>query len=129
MRVQLRDPLSHRTVAELELHDPAELPHPGRWLQVEGRSYLVLQRSHRYQLRDGRYQLRAIALDVKAQERPADARPWRDGWVIGDPTCRFNALSPLLRCAVLPEGPCERCAAFRPREGGAPQGEPRRPAA
>jgi hypothetical protein len=29
--------------------------------------------------------------------------------VIGDADCRFNALSPLLRCAVLPEGPCDRC--------------------
>ncbi|MFO0104097.1 MAG: DUF6464 family protein, partial [Cyanobium sp.] len=37
------------------------------------------------------------------------------GWVIGDPLCRFNARSPLLRCAVLPAGPCERCAHFLPR--------------
>jgi hypothetical protein len=52
---------------------------------------------------------------VKAEERPADARPWGSGWVIGDPLCRFNARSPLLRCAVLPAGPCERCAHFLPR--------------
>ena len=42
-------------------------------------------------------------------KQPADARWWQGRWVIGDPSCRFNARSPLLRCAVLPEGPCERC--------------------
>jgi hypothetical protein len=122
MRVELRDPVSRATVANLELEDPGSLPQPGRWIVVAGLSYLVLQRSHRYSLRDGRYQLCAIALDVKRQERPADARPFRHGWVIGDPGCRFNALSPLLRCAVLPEGPCDRCSAYRPRDGG-PLGE------
>ncbi|MEN9766936.1 MAG: hypothetical protein RLZZ32_896, partial [Cyanobacteriota bacterium] len=38
-----------------------------------------------------------------------DALWWQGRWVIGDPSCRFNARSPLLRCAVLPAGPCERC--------------------
>ncbi|MGQ9836849.1 MAG: DUF6464 family protein [Cyanobacteriota bacterium] len=28
---------------------------------------------------------------------------------IGDPTCRYNAHSPELRCAVNPHGPCEGC--------------------
>ncbi len=28
---------------------------------------------------------------------------------IGDPSCRYNALSPQLRCAVNPHGPCEGC--------------------
>lgn len=115
MRIQLRDPISHRVLEELDLNDPADVPLPGRWLELEGRSFLVLQRSHRYRLRDGRYELAAVALDVKVQQRPVDARPWRGGWVIGDPTCRFNARSPLLRCAVLPEGPCDRCGAFEPR--------------
>ncbi|MFZ9753251.1 MAG: DUF6464 family protein [Cyanobium sp.] len=125
MRVELRDPLSKASLARLELEDPNALPQPGRWFVVEGRSYLVLQRSHRYSLRNGRYQLCAVALDVKVQERPADARPFRHGFVIGDPGCRFNALSPLLRCAVLPEGPCERCSAYRPRDGGPVEGDGR----
>lgn len=129
MLVELRDPLSRRTLEELHLDDPADLPHPGRWFEVGSRSYLVLQRSHRYTLRDGRYQLSAIALDVKAQQRPADARPWRGGWVIGDPDCRFNALSPLLRCAVLPQGPCDRCADYHPRDSSLGGGESRRTAA
>lgn len=28
---------------------------------------------------------------------------------VGDPTCRYNAHSPELRCAVNPYGPCEGC--------------------
>jgi hypothetical protein len=77
----------------------------------------VLQCRHRYRLRSGRYELAAVALQVKLQRRPRDARRWGGGWVIGDPDCRFNARSPLLRCAVLPEGPCERCIHFSPGGG------------
>lgn len=87
-----------------------EVPQPGRWLEVQGDSYLVLQRRHRYQLRSGRYQLHGVKLVVKPQSQPNDARWWQNRWVIGDPSCIYNARSPLLRCAVLPEGPCERCS-------------------
>ena len=100
MRVQLRDPKTGVLLEELDLDDLADVPQPGRWLDHAGSSFLILQRSHRYRLRDGRYELVAVALDVKPQQRPADARPWKGGWVIGDPTCRFNALSPLLRCEI-----------------------------
>ena len=33
---------------------------------------------------------------------------------IGDPSCRYNALSPQLRCAVNPHGPCEGCKEYEP---------------
>jgi len=112
MQVELRQAGSNRLLDRLELE---EIPQPGRWLELGDRSFLVLQRHHRYQLRAGRYELHTIALQVKAQQRPADARWWQNHWVIGDPECRFNARSPLLRCAVLPEGPCERCAHFEPQ--------------
>ncbi|MFZ4566426.1 MAG: DUF6464 family protein [Prochlorococcaceae cyanobacterium] len=93
----------------------AEVPQPGRWLELEGTSYLVLQRRHRYRLVQGRYRLARVVLQVKAQRRPAEARWWRDRWVIGDPSCAYNALSPLLRCAVLPDGPCSGCGHHRLR--------------
>lgn len=114
MRVELRLIDSDRLLERIEIEDPAHIPQPGRWLEVEGRSFLVLQRRHRYQLRQGVYELSSIALQVKIQRRPADARWWRQSWVIGDPSCRYNARSPLLRCAVLPAGPCERCAHYCP---------------
>ena len=34
---------------------------------------------------------------------------------IGDPTWRYNAHSPELRCAVNPHGPCEGCPHYEPR--------------
>jgi len=122
MRIQLRDPRTRRTLVEWEVADPGDAPQPGRWLEVEGQSFLVLQRSHRYRLRDGQYQLESVALDVQRQRQPADATPWKGGWVLGDPHCRFNARSPLLRCAVLPEGPCTSCGAFQPRPGASRAG-------
>lgn len=106
MLVELRQAGSEQPIDRIELEDP---PHPGRWFLHGERSFLVLQRRHRYTLRSGRYQLSSLVLLVTAQQRPHDARPWRHGWVIGDPSCALNALSPLIRCAVLPEGPCEQC--------------------
>jgi hypothetical protein len=34
------------------------------------------------------------------------------GYVLGDLSCRFNAISPQLRCAINPLGPCEDCSAY-----------------
>jgi hypothetical protein len=118
MRIELRQIETDRLLASLELASLAEVPQPGRWLNLDGIGYLVLQRRHRYQLVGARYELRSVALQVRQQRQPSDACLWRGGWVIGDPSCRFNARSPLLRCAVLPEGPCERCLHYTPAAGG-----------
>jgi hypothetical protein len=36
------------------------------------------------------------------------------GYLIGDISCRFNARSGDLRCAVNPSGPCEGCRYYEP---------------
>ena len=59
MAVELRQAGSEQVLHRLMLED---VPQPGRWLEVEGLSYLVLQRRHRYRLRGGRYQLSGVAL-------------------------------------------------------------------
>lgn len=38
------------------------------------------------------------------------------GYLIGDITCRFNARSPYIRCAVNPSGPCQGCYHYETRE-------------
>ncbi len=38
------------------------------------------------------------------------------GYLIGDVSCRFNARSGYLRCAVNPNGPCEGCRYYEQRE-------------
>ena len=106
MLVELRHASSDALLDRVVMDSP---PHPGRWIESGETSYLVLQRRHRYSLSNGRYEIASVALLVKPQQRPRDARRWRNGWVIGDPHCRFNARSPLLRCAVWPEGPCDQC--------------------
>jgi hypothetical protein len=41
------------------------------------------------------------------------------GYIFGDLTCRFNARSPHLRCAVNPAGPCKECPYYeKAGEGG-----------
>lgn len=113
LQLELRRIEDDSLIARLQAEQLDEIPQPGRWLTVAEGSFLVLQRRHRYRLRNGRYELSSVALQVRPQRQPADARWWNGRWVIGDPLCRFNARSPLLRCAVLPEGPCERCGHFR----------------
>ncbi|WP_416673896.1 DUF6464 family protein [Egbenema bharatensis] len=38
------------------------------------------------------------------------------GYVIGDWSCKFNARSSYIRCAVNPFGPCEACSQYQARE-------------
>ena len=106
MLVELRQSVTDVLLDRFELGDP---PTPGQWFFHQETSYLVMQRRHRYKLHSGCYQLSSIVLVVKSHKQPVDARFVGHGWVIGDADCRFNALSPLLRCAVLPDGPCDRC--------------------
>jgi hypothetical protein len=91
-------------------------PQPGNYLDLEGQTYAVLERRHRYQLFSGRYRLHKIALYVQSAPRPTD-RTFIDGrWILGDASCQYNARSELMRCAVNPEGPCDRCR-FYQKEG------------
>lgn len=38
------------------------------------------------------------------------------GYLIGDFTCRFNARSSYIRCAVNPTGPCQDCRHYQPQD-------------
>lgn len=38
------------------------------------------------------------------------------GYIVGDFTCRFNARSSYLRCAINPTGPCQDCSHYQARE-------------
>jgi hypothetical protein len=89
-------------------------PQPGSYLDHEGQTYTVLERRHRYQLKSGRYQLAKVALYVQTSDRPLEQTLFQDRWVIGDTTCRYNAHSELVRCAVNPSGPCDQCRFYEP---------------
>ncbi len=37
------------------------------------------------------------------------------GYIVGDVSCRYNACSPYIRCAVNPSGLCEGCGQYQPK--------------
>jgi Family of unknown function (DUF6464) len=90
-------------------------PQAGDYLDHEGITYAVLERRHRYQYKTGRYRLEEIGLYVQLADRPTERTIINGKWVIGDATCLYNAHSELLRCAVLPAGPCAACLHYQPR--------------
>jgi hypothetical protein len=89
-------------------------PQPGHYLEVEGQTYTVLERRQRYQLRSCRYYLAKIAIYVQPAEPPTERSLFQGKWVIGDTSCRFNAHSELIRCAINPEGLCRECQFYEP---------------
>lgn len=84
-------------------------PQPGSYLDLQGQTYAVLERRHRYQLKAGRYCLHKIALYVQSAQRPVERSQLQGRWIVGDASCQFNARSELIRCAVNPDGPCGNC--------------------
>lgn len=98
-----------QTLGNLELD---WTPQPGNYLDVQGKTYAVLERRHRYQYKAGRYRLQKIAIYVQSAQRPTESSFVGGRWVLGDANCRFNAQLELIRCAVNPDGPCESCRFF-----------------
>ncbi|WP_055076433.1 DUF6464 family protein [Pseudanabaena sp. 'Roaring Creek'] len=85
------------------------MPQPGDYIDLEGKTYRILERRHRYQFRRGKYNLFRVVVYVQPAPENLD-RSLIDGrWIIGDANCHYNALSELIRCAVNPNGPCAGC--------------------
>jgi hypothetical protein len=94
------------------------MPQPGNYLDFKGKTYAVLERRHRYQLKSGRYRLHQICIYVQSATRPQESTQIDGRWVIGDATCIYNARSELIRCAINPSGPCDRCRHYKSNEDG-----------
>ena len=89
-------------------------PQPGHHLNIEDQTYTVLERRQRYQLNLGRYHLVKIVIYVQPIQLPAERHLIQGKWIIGDATCRFNAHSELIRCAINPNGLCQNCQFYEP---------------
>ena len=71
-----------------------------------------------------RLQFRRAAMTIPRERIRQNTRPDdRDryylegvGYLIGDVSCRFNARSGYLRCAVNPAGPCQGCRYYESRD-------------
>ncbi|MDJ0600450.1 MAG: DUF6464 family protein [Crocosphaera sp.] len=90
-------------------------PKQGNFLELEGKTYSILEYHHHYQYQVGGYQLKKISLYVQrildSQEKTlVDGR-----WILGNINCRFNANSEIINCAVNPEGSCKDCDFFEPK--------------
>ncbi|MDB9528680.1 DUF6464 family protein [Oscillatoria sp. CS-180] len=92
------------------------MPQPGSQVVFGDRAYTVLERRHRYQFQANRYHLHKIDLYVQATSQLNEKSQVGDRWVLGDASCRYNAHSELVRCAVNPEGPCSICDHYARRE-------------
>jgi Family of unknown function (DUF6464) len=88
------------------------MPQPGNYLDFNGKTYAILERHHHYQYKVGGYYLRKISLYVQVSQQPSEKSLIEGRWVIGDYSCRYNAKSELLRCAVNPAGPCKGCRSY-----------------
>jgi len=53
------------------------------YLDLQGKTYAILERRHRYQLKSGRYRLHKIAIYVQSAQRPAEKSLVEGRWVIG----------------------------------------------
>ncbi|MEM9155556.1 MAG: DUF6464 family protein [Cyanobacteria bacterium P01_F01_bin.33] len=102
--LQLYDADSGDRIAELMLD---WMPHPGSHVNVDDRTYAVLEKRHQYQLHQGKYELRAMRAYARPVPSAIALHATETG--IGDVTCQYNARSPLLRCAVHPLGLCDIC--------------------
>lgn len=108
------------TELPVELHAPDRVlgkmilegnPQPGHCIEVDGSLYRIVERRHRYQFKKGKYHLHKAILCLQLLESK-DLHFWQGKWVIGNPECKYNARSELLRCAVNPGGDCGSCPYF-----------------
>lgn len=71
-----------------------------------------------------RLRMRQAAMNFPAVQGRHNLRPVEGdryylegvGYLIGDISCKFNARSGYIRCAVNPDGPCNGCCHYQSRE-------------
>ncbi|MEH1802855.1 MAG: DUF6464 family protein [Nostoc sp.] len=82
-------------------------------------SLWVIRKTH---LRS-RLRLRQAAMNFPTVQGRQNVRPVESdryylegvGYLIGDISCKFNARSGYIRCAVNPDGPCNGCRHYEPK--------------
>lgn len=93
-----------------------QIPQTGTHLELAGKTYAILERHHHYRYKIGGYCLQKVSLHVQELKLAAEKSLIEGRWVIGNVTCRYNAGSEIIRCAVNPEGPCKHCHDYEPQQ-------------
>lgn len=79
--------------------------------------WVVLNSKRRFQARMRRIHHRNYPPALTGESAPRySGTPEHYSRYIGDLTCRYNAYSPYLRCAVNPDGPCKDCPYYESLE-------------
>ncbi len=112
MIVEIRNIENSQVIYRLDDMSP---PDNGTWFSFNDQQYLVMKLSHRYKLLKGTYHLYLVSAYVRICSKPIESNLWKGIWIVGNPNCIFNALHPIIRCAVVPSGPCSSCSEFKSR--------------
>jgi hypothetical protein len=78
-------------------------------------------RTHNRQIAQNYYQIREYTRPIErdyTEQRDSSDRYYLEGvgYLIGDISCKFNARSGYVRCAVNPSGPCQNCRHYESRQ-------------
>lgn len=92
------------------------MPQPGNQLELNGKTFIVLERHHHYHYSIGGYCLSKISLHVQESPRLYEQSLVKGRWVLGNAECRYNAHSEMICCAVNPQGSCQDCSSYESRE-------------
>ncbi len=84
-------------------------PEPGNYVELAEKTYVVLERHHHYQYQIEGYCLQKISLHVQESTKLQEKTLIDGRWVIGKASCKYNARSEIIRCAVNPKGLCQGC--------------------
>ncbi|ACB50301.1 conserved hypothetical protein [Crocosphaera subtropica ATCC 51142] len=104
---------NHQSLAKLKLDWN---PKKGNYLELEGKTYTILEYHHHYQYQVGGYQLKRISLYVQKTADIQEKTLVNGRWILGNINCCFNAHSEIVRCAVNPQGLCQNCQLFEQKE-------------
>ncbi|MDJ0661168.1 MAG: DUF6464 family protein [Crocosphaera sp.] len=91
-------------------------PKKGNYLDLEGKTYSILEYRHHYQYQLGGYRLKRVSLYVQKTPDIQEKILINGRWILGNINCRFNAHSEIVTCAINPEGFCQTCKFFEPKE-------------
>ncbi len=83
-------------------------------------SLWIIRKTHlrtRSQIRQAAMNLSGVRVRQSSRQIEGD-RYYLEGvgYLVGDISCKFNARSGYIRCAVNPDGPCQECRYYEPRE-------------
>lgn len=83
------------------------------WRLIDRKAKQIRQANHRRNRLIRRRGISEISFSIRNYNDEGEMPPRN---YLGEPSCRFNAHSPYIRCAVNPMGPCQDCLSYEPKD-------------